>query len=207
MSKFIKYGGSAVAVIVILICSINIKKLDEVRAAVEANDFDAAAYAQSFWEQGLSASFERAITMDSLFAQLERNFDSTANTGQQVGISDHRYFMVVGTGTIIDILEDDVLVELEKSHRIRLATGFIFGNTVRNAAQQIEIGEFVNMTRFNQVSIEINKLVEKNIIPDIQDEAQVGKEIRFAGALSINVESRELDLLRVIPLRTDIGGN
>jgi len=205
MNRFVKYGMLGLAVVIILVNSINIRNLEEVRSIANEGDFDAAVYAQNFWEQQRSSSLEQGVNIKRLLGSIEQNFDSTAARGEQVGISDYRYFMVRGAGTIKEILEDDVVVGLNNSHHIKLATDFIFGNTVRNAVPQIAISEFVNMTQFNQVSIQINKLVQKNIVPTLKEQAQVGGSLSFAGAISINVESRELDSLRVIPLRINIG--
>ncbi|MDR8389815.1 DUF2291 family protein [Aliifodinibius sp. S!AR15-10] len=204
MNRFVKYGILGIAVVIILVNSINIRNLEEVRSEANEGDFDAATYAQNFWEQQRSSSLEQAVNIERLLDSLEQNFDSTAARGEQVGISDYRYFLVRGQGTIQEMLEDDVLVSLDGSNNVRLATGFIFGNTIRNAVPQIDIGEFVNMTQFNQVSIQINELVEEQVVPTLTEQAGIGENVSFAGALSINVESRELDSLRIIPLRIDM---
>jgi len=203
-NKIVKYGLASIVFVFILINSIDIKNLDEVKAAEASKNFDAASYAQNFWKHQRMASLKDASNIDQLLSQLEQNFDSTASRGEQVGISKDRYFLVRGTGTVEKILEDNVVVDLDKNRTITLATGFIFGNTVRNAVSQIAIGDFVNMTQFNQVSIQINKLVQKKIVPPLKKQAKVGRTVSFGGALSINLETSQLDSLRVIPLQIDI---
>ncbi|HLR25820.1 MAG TPA: DUF2291 family protein [Fodinibius sp.] len=204
MNKVIKCGLTTVVFVIVLINSINIKDLDKVRTKKESGNFEAGACAQNFWEQQRTVSIEEAVNLSQLLTRLEQSFDSTAARGQQVGISDYRYFMVQGSGTIEGISEDDVVVVLDKGRKIRLATGFIFGNTMRNAVSQIDIGEFMNMTQFNEVSIQINNLVQENIVPILEERAETGRSVSFAGALSIDVETRQLDSLRIIPLQIDI---
>lgn len=188
---------------IILILSVDVKNLDEVRATAEAGEgeFDAAQYAQNFWDSQLAGSLEGTIELSELIEEMERNFDQPAETGQMVGISDYRYFLVRDSGTITDVLEDQIEVELESSNTVYLASGFIFGNTVRNALAEIEIGEFVNMTQFNLVSIELNEIVEQRVVTPLKQEAEVDRNLDFVGALSINVENRDLDSLQIVPLR------
>jgi predicted lipoprotein len=201
MNKIGKYIGYGVLIVVVLILSVDVKNLDEVRAAeTDENEFDAAEYAQNFWENQLPGSLENAVNLGELIEQLENNFDQTAETGQMIGISDSRYFLVQDSGVIINISEDQIEVELESSDVITLASGYIFGNTVRNALSEIEIGEFVNMTQFNRVSIEMNAIVENQVVSQLQEEAEVGRQVEFTGALSINVENRDLESLRIVPL-------
>lgn len=202
MNKIGKYIGYGVLIVIVFILSVDVKNLDEVRAAgPDEGEFDAAQYAQNFWDNQLAGSLEGTVELIELIEQLENNFEQTAETGQMVGISDYRYFLVRDSGTITNVLEDQVVVELESLDTVTLASGFIFGNTVRNALPEIEIGEFVNMTQFNLVSIELNSIVEEQVVTQLQEEAAVGRALDFAGALSINVEDRDLDSLHIVPLR------
>ncbi|NBC66572.1 MAG: DUF2291 family protein [Bacteroidetes bacterium] len=201
MNKIGKYIGYGLLIIVVFILSVDVKNLDEVRAAESNEDeFDATEYAERFWIDQLDAALENAVNLSDLLAELTNNFEQTAETGQVVGISDSRYFLVRDSGTITDIREDQIVVELESSDTITLATGYIFGNTVRNALPEIEIGEFVNMTQFNLVSIEMNAIVEEQVVAPLNEGAKVGREVDFAGALSINIEEQELDSVRIVPL-------
>lgn len=204
MNKFGKYIGYGVLIVVVFILSVDVKNLDEVRAA-EANEseFDATQYAQNFWENQLAGSLENAVNLSDLIEQLENNFEQTAETGQIIGISDSRYFLVRESGTITDVSEGQVIVELESSDTIILTSGYVFGNTVRNALPEIEIGEFVNMTQFNRVSIEMNAIVENQVVSQLKEEAEVGRELDFTGALSINVVDQNLDFYPIVPLRVD----
>ncbi len=204
MNKIGKYIGYGVLIVIVFILSVDVKNLEEVRAAgPDEGEFDAAQYARNFWDNQLAGSLERTIGLSELIEQLENNFEQTAKTGQMVGISDERYFLVQDSGTITDVLEDQIEVELESSVTVTMASGFIFGNTVRNALAEIEIGEFVNMTQFNLVSIELNNLVEEQVVTPLKQEAEVGRNLDFVGALSINVEERNLDSIQVVPLRID----
>jgi len=207
MSKTVKYLGYGVLVVIVLILSVDVRSLDEVRAE-ETNDseFDATQYAQNFWNTQLAESLEGAVDLGDLLKQFGNDFEETAEKGQKIGISDHRYFLVRDSGTITELLDDRIEVELETSNTVYLASGFIFGNIVRNALPEIEIGEFVNMTHFNLVSIELNKLVEEQVVAKLKEEAAVGHNLDFVGAMAINVESRDLDSLRIIPLQINFTG-
>jgi len=204
MNKTVKYIGYGFLIVIVLILSVDVKNLDEVRAAgTDEGEFEADQYAQNFWENQLAGSLEGTEELSELIEQLENNFDQTVETGQMVGISNDRYFLIRDSGIITDMLEDQIEVGLETSDSVYMTSGFIFGNTIINALAEIDIGEFVNMTQFNLVSIELNNLVEEQVVTHLQDEAVVGRSLNFAGALSINVESQDLDSLRIIPLSFD----
>jgi len=50
MRKTIKYVSGAVAVIVVLICSIRIEKLDEYKTGKNLTNFSSADYASELWK-------------------------------------------------------------------------------------------------------------------------------------------------------------
>jgi predicted lipoprotein len=204
MDKIGKPFGYLILIIVVFILSVDVKNLDEFRdSETNESEFDATQYAQNFWENQLDGALENAVNLSELIEQLENDFVKTAETGQMIGISDSRYFLVKDSGTITYVLDDQIAVELESTDTITLSSGYVFGNTVRNALPEIEIGEFVNMTHFNRVSIELNAIVENQVVSQLQEVAKVGRQLKFSGALSINVVDRELDSLRIVPLRVD----
>ena len=59
------------------------------------------------------------------------------------------------------------------------------------------------MTQFNRVSIEMNAIVENQVVSQLKEEAEVGRELDFTGALSINVVDQNLDFYPIVPLRVD----
>jgi predicted lipoprotein len=82
----------------------------------------------------------------------------------------------------------------------RVATAFIFGNAIRDGSGAVNIDEFLNMTDFNNVSIEINNLVKNNLVPVLNKNAKPGMKLQFAGAFEIKEDDIDVQSIRVIPV-------
>ncbi len=83
---------------------------------------------------------------------------------------------------------------------LKIATGFIFGNAVREGSGKVNIDDFLNMTDFNNVSIAINKMVKENVASVLKRSASPGMKLEFAGAFELNEENISIEDLRVIPV-------
>ena len=202
-AKAVKYIVAVVIIAVVAYNSVYFKKLDEVKAARSAKDFNADAYAQTFWSNKLIPNLNKAIDLNQLTALLsndaEKTFDSYSHA---LGIGNLRYFLVKGKGTITSINQDDIAVSLDSSKQsITVATEYIFGNAVRDATGLININEFNNTMDFNNISAELNKIIREKVLPPLKQKAKKGNIIEFTGAVELNKEHLNLSNIEVIPVR------
>jgi predicted lipoprotein len=202
--KIIKYIITLTVIIVVAYNSVYFKKLDEVKASLSAKNFNASAYAQTFWATKLIPNLNKAIDISELTSMLSKDAEKTFdNYSHALGIGNLRYFLVKGKGIITSVSEDDmnVLIQSDSSKQtITLATEYIFGNAVRDATGLININEFNNTMDFNNVSAELNKIIREKVLPPFKQEAKKGNTIEFTGAIELNKEHLNLADIEVIPV-------
>src|SRR6516162_4494491 len=204
--KAVKYIITIVVILVVGYNSVYFKKLDEVKASLSAKEFNASAYAQTFWNSKLMPNLDKAIDINQLTAMLSNDPSKTFDTySHALGIGNLRYFLVKGKGVITSVNEDDVSVLLDSSKQsITLATEYIFGNAVRDATGLININEFNNTMDFNNVSAELNKIIREKVLPPFKQQAKKGNKIEFTGAIELNKEHLDLSKIEVIPVKITI---
>jgi predicted lipoprotein len=201
MQKTLKYVFGTIAILLIVYFSLDIKKLDEYKAANSNTKFNAAEFAQNFWEKQLPLCFENAPDVKTVIQQLEQNpevaFEKYAH---KLGISKTHYIMLKGTGTIESIEEEFLVVAIDEKTKIQVATDFIFGNAVRDGSGMVNINEFLNMTDFNNVSVAINKMIKEKVVSRLKKSAKPGMILEFVGATEMNEENLDLNSIRIIPV-------
>jgi predicted lipoprotein len=204
--KAAKYIILIVAIVIVAYNSVYFKKLDEVKASRAANEFNAAQYAQTFWNNRLTPNLNKAIDIVQLTNMLSTSTAKTFDTySHALGIGNLRYFLISGKGTITSVNEDDISVLPDSSKQtITLATEYIFGNAVRDATGLININEFNNTMDFNKVSAEINKIIREKVLPSFKSNAKKGNKIEFIGAIELNKEHLDLLHIEVVPIEIKI---
>jgi predicted lipoprotein len=201
MRKPIRYSLGLLTVFLILFLSLKVKKLDEYKSVNPILQFSSKEYAGDFWINKLPEVINYApeflILADLLNSDSEKAF---GEYGRKPGISGTWYFMVRGNGVIEKVEEENLLVKINDTIQTRIATSFIFGNAVRDGSGVVDIDEFLNMTDFNNVSIEINNLVKSNVVPALNEDAKPGMNLEFAGAFEIREDSIDVHNIRIIPV-------
>jgi predicted lipoprotein len=184
--------------------SVYFKKLDEVNASRSAKQFNAAAYAQTFWTTKLIPNLDKAIDITQLTTMLSTNASKTFDTySHALGIGNLRYFLVKGEGTIASVNEDDVsiLLQPDTSRQIlTLATEYIFGNAIRDATGLVNVNDFTNTMDFNNVSAELNKIIRERVLPPFKQQAKKGDKVEFTGAIELNKEHLDISKIEVMPV-------
>jgi predicted lipoprotein len=200
--KTIKYIITIVIIILVAYNSIYFRKLDEVKTSRAASEFNAALYAQAFWNNKLITRLDKAVDLGQLVAMISADTAKTFETySHALGIGNLRYFLVKGKGTIISVNEDDITVLVDSiQSSVKIATEYIFGNAVRDATGLININEFNNTMDFNNVSAELNKIIREKVLPPFKLKAKKGNRIIFTGAVELNKEHVDLSHIEVIPV-------
>ncbi len=91
------------------------------------------------------------------------------------------------------------------SPEVFIVTRDIFGNAVRDASGLLNIGDFRSTMEFNAISVEINKIIREEVVPEVLREAEVGGSIRFVGAAEVNEENPEISPLHIVPVQVHFG--
>jgi predicted lipoprotein len=204
MRKIVKYIIGTLTIILVIFLSVDLKKLDIYKNNPTKTEFNAAEYAANIWNGPLQSATHytdiECIT-NLLKKDPQKAFNEYSN---KLGISKTHYFMVKGTGIIESIEDEWFVVLLENQLRTRIATDFIFGNAVRDGSGWVNIDDFVNMSDFNHVSLELNKLVKDQIVGPLKKKAQPGKKISFTGAFEMNEENPDPEEILIIPVKASI---
>lgn len=206
--KIIKYSILVAAAAIVLINSIYISDLDEMKAESLSKSFDPAHYAEDFWNNKLPSKLPEAVDAGALVRMLlqdkERAFENHSNA---LGIGNIRYFLVRGEGIVEDIEENFASVrsgDEETPVDVNIAIEYIFGNAVRDASGVVDINEFSNTMDFNNISAEINRIIRTKVVPPFVENVKKGDSVAFTGAIELNREILNLETFEAIPIELTI---
>ena len=87
---------------------------------------------------------------------------------------------------------------------ILLQTGLVFGNAVRDGTGLLNVNYYPNSQDFNDISAELNKIIEVRVLPRLREGATVGATIHFAGCAEVADESSDLKPLKLVPIQAEI---
>ena len=207
--KIIKYTLIAATFLLVGYNSITIQTLDKVKRA--GQKFDAVVFAREYWTKTLPSAFDKAVSITDLVGLLTADktkaFDAYSHA---VSIGNVRYFLVKGEGLVSKISEDEVMLLVkngDKTMTVRLATEFIYGSAVRDAAGLFDIKPFTNNNDINNVASEINKIVKTEVVPPFKKGVNLGNTVSFIGAVEMNQQHPQLDNLEVLPIELNIKPN
>jgi predicted lipoprotein len=196
-----KYSVGIIAAILVVYFSLDIQDLKKHKAARDTNTFNVADYTARFWNDSLPVSIAKAPQLMDLLKLLNENPESAFEKyGKKLGISKTRYFMMSGKGQIEKVEEEFLLLATDKNTKIKIATDFIYGNSVRDGSGKVNINDFLNMTDFNAVSVAINKMVKEKVVSRLKKSATVGQWLEFTGAMELSEENIDLSAISLIPV-------
>jgi predicted lipoprotein len=182
----------------------HIVRLDELQAARQQATFDAAAFAKTFWDKTLVPSLGKAQDATELFSKLDNApKEVRGQFGRKVGVGRTTLFFVRGRGTVTHIDKKGVGISLtgdNTSPDIVLHTGLLFGNVARDATGLLDASNYANSQQFNDISTELNRIIETRVIPVLKEGAATGKTLHFVGCAEVSDTASEFRPLKVIPL-------
>jgi predicted lipoprotein len=226
MKKLYKYTIAAAIISVAVYFSASIEDLKEVKARQRSVTFNAAEYARDFWDNRLFGNLEKSVDAKKLIGLFNTNMtDAVKEYGKTPGVSNVYAYLLKGRGQILSVNEDGLLVsvgEQQINPDIFIETGsYIPGNAVRDASGLIDVSDFTDTMKFNEISAEINKIIVKEVIkPFLEQTPAVGGKVVFWGAtqvardateetlfgqiISDSTEEKEFHLVRVVPIRMEL---
>lgn len=200
MKKSIRYVLLVAAMLIIGYNSVYFKKLDEMNAGA-GKTFDAAAYANTFFYKELSAEVVKAPEIDKLIGLVKTDGENTFKTyGHALAIGTVKYFLVQGTGQVTNVDDNGLTVLLPSGKTALLATGYVYGNAVRDASGLVDINKFSNTMDLNNISAEVDKIIRNKVLPAVLPQVKKGSHIQFTGAVALNQAHLQLDDVEVTPI-------
>jgi predicted lipoprotein len=174
------------------------------QAQQEQQDFRAADYVADFWATKLAPALAGAADAPAVLAALRDNSaKAPAQFGRTAGIGRSTYYFIRGSGKIVAVDKKQIGVSLSNATDkadLMLETGLLFGNTVRDATGLISGDDFPNSQQFNEVSTELNRRIETDVLPSLRERAKIGDLIEFVGCAEITNLPGDATPLRLVPL-------
>ena len=205
--KRYRYLLLSIAILVLAYFSVEVKALDEVKQS-RATTFDAKAYVRDFLDKKMAPALPQAIALPELLSQLSQNKDETFEKySHAVSIGNLRNFLVQGEGKVTEIQENEVLIALnntEPAQVVHLATEFIYGNAIRDAAGLFDIKNFSNSNDINSIAAEINQIIRSEVIPPFRKQVKLGDRVQFIGALELNQARLNVRQLEILPIQLSL---
>jgi predicted lipoprotein len=179
--------------------------IEQGSVARRPNLFNAAAYASAFWNERLPPALDNAHdAAAALKALREAPLGVREKFGRKVGVSRTRLILLRGSGKVVshDKKGVGVALDLDKAEPdIVLRTGLLFGNAVRDASGLIDASSFANSQHFNEVSTELNRIVEARVLSKLKGPlASLDQHIEFVGCVEIQEDARIELPLTIVPL-------
>jgi predicted lipoprotein len=182
----------------------HIVRIGEASTASQNAQISAAALADKLWQDKLPAALDRAADLSAVSETIRNNPKQVRERfGRSAGLGRSYLLLVRGSGTIESVDRNKVAVALEhaaEKSNVVLLTGPLFGNTVRDAPGLANASEFANSQQFNDLSTELNRLVENRVIAPFNNDAKAGSHIHFIACAEILNESADFQSLKLIPL-------
>ena len=205
--KKLKFIFWIIFIIFIVYNSVYFEPLDKVKSRTKGETFDPGQYAMELWNDRLLGNLEGAVDAATLLNLFERDMqqaiDKYANT---LGIASTHAYLVKGHGRILVQNDEGVLLTVREPDTVPdivLQTEYIFGNAIRDACGLINVSEFPSTMDFNNISVEINKIVKKEVVPEILKNIEIGKMMYFIGAAEVNEDNPEIHPLKIIPISVE----
>jgi predicted lipoprotein len=172
--------------------------------AKEQSDSNAAESANTFWNSQLIPALKQAPDAAIVLTSLRENDKSAREKfGRKIGVSRTSMFVVRGIGKIVWIDKQGVGVAVAEDSQdadVVLQTGLVFGNIVRDATGLLDTSAFSDSRQLNEVSAELNRMVETRVVQKLKDTAKVGRQVSFAGCAEIPDDASDTRPLTIIPL-------
>jgi predicted lipoprotein len=175
-------------------------------ASASTSPTDIAAAAQQAWDDRLRTS--KAINATELLAAIRTDSDAASKKyGRRIGVGGSYYYFIAGTGRVLNKTKsriDLAVAEGVKDSDVVIEAGNIFGNAIRDGTGVFKLIDFENSKDFNQLSEELNKIVETRVLPTLRETAAVGSEVKFTGVAEVSDEDLDLRPLRIVPIAAEV---
>ena len=186
-----------------------IRPIESKDEAPGPQEFDAARYVASLWNEDVPAALGQAVDLEEVLAAIEADPASAGETwGRREGSGPY-HVIVAGSGRVtgVDTSSRTGVAEVDVevpggTAAIRLQIGPVLrGTAIRDALPSVSFDRFVNQIQYADVANELNARVEREVLGDLKREALPGKTVRFVGITTLGEAA-----LTVTPVRLEVEG-
>ncbi len=172
-----------------------------------AGAFDAAKFADNLWSEKLTKSFDHATDAKELLAAIRADPAAAQKKyARTLSLGGGYFYYLRGEGRVL-VTNDSglslVITSGATNTEVVLETGMIFGNAVRDSTGLLNASDYPNLQDFNNISAELNKLVEARVLPVLHGRVQVGSTIHFVGCTEVDDDATDLNPLQVVPVQAE----
>jgi predicted lipoprotein len=182
----------------------HIRSLKAVREAQANAQFNATDFVGRFWNEKLLPATGQAADATKVLAAIAAAPQQVREQfGRTVGVSSSYFLFVRGAGRVVSADADNIGLALKaEGHEtdIIVPLGLVFGNAVRDGTGLLNSSAYPNAQEFNDISAALNRIVETNVLPQLQQLATAGKRIQFAGCVEVGDEEQDLKPLKLVPI-------
>ncbi len=203
----IKYILITTAAVLLLYNSVYFEHLEKVKERAKRREFDPVEYARDFWDNRLPVKLPEAVEADVLLGLFHSDMKRAVRRySRTLGVSSTHAYLIKGFGRVLSVEEEAVILELLNSsgYRVKITTDLIFGNAIRDASGLVNVNDFSNTMIFNTISGEINKIVNREVIPPFRKAVRKGKIVKFYAASEVNEASEDLNPLETVPVELQV---
>lgn len=198
----------AAGVIVWLFPLFHVARLDGNAATKGETVFNASEFATTFWNSKLMPALNQSPDVVTVLAAFNEDGATARDKfGRKIGVSRTSLLVVRGSGRIVSIDKQGIGVAVTEGSQeadVVLKTGLVFGNIVRDATGLLDASAFNDSRQLNEISVELNRIVEARVVQKLKDTAKVGRQVSFAGCAEIPDEASSIHPLAIIPLETRV---
>lgn len=166
--------------------------------------FDAEQVAATIWHERLIPSLPTAADAPAVLAMLRDNpRQAREQYARTLGIGRNDLYFLRGKGTIVSVASNGIGIAFDDqtdASDVVIKLGPLFGNTIRDATGLVKPSEFANSEQFNDVSAQLNRIVESRMLPLFKAEAKLGRKVNFVACAEVSNDRISASPLIVVPL-------
>lgn len=181
---------------------IHIRSLARVQAAKASAQFSAPDFVGKFWNERLLKSLDQAADAGRVLAAIAAGPQKAHEQfGHSVGISSSYFLYLRGSGRVVSVDDAGIGLSLKAEGNdvdVLVPLGLVFGNAVRDGTGLLDSSAFPNSQEFNDISAELNHIVETRVLPELQRIAAIGKRVQIVGCIEVADEDADLKPLKLV---------
>jgi predicted lipoprotein len=195
-------GAAAVVVVVAMIFSVKVVKIDS-QAAAAPGAFDPAAYGAKEFPKVRAQIEKRAVDAATLAAAIAKNSDAAAKQYGVPGVIGTEYAVkftgLAGKDTYGDYTMTIPGVPSSVIVRVQMGPA-INGTAVRDATGSITFGQFTNQIDYQNAGSALNNEIKKHVLAKLDTMKLTGKTITVVGAFQYVVPNSWL----ITPVKVEV---
>ena len=182
---------------------IRFHSIQSIRGSQAGAQPNASGFAATFWSTQLLPAADRAAEAAKVVEAIASDRTQVRERfGRTVGVSSSYFLFLRGSGRVVSAEADSIGLSVGVGNEadIVVPLEFVFGNAVRDATGLLESSDYPNAQEFNDISAQLNQIVENRVLPEFQRVATVGKRVTFAGCVEVADEEADLKPLKLVPV-------